>query len=253
MWCGCCGTNGTSGITAWLEVVDEPEVTKHNLGVDVMLDFHFSDTPAARQPDPAWGMGHVDLKEAMTCHVRCALEAWKPDVPRRWSNLATKSTRNDVAPRGVGNDVLPFRNCCRPVPMPARGLPNGLVAVHVADLPAAPWFFDNLASAGFVPTCWPSVDTATCTSLGLWQTMWLTLSSLRNRPVFLAETPHAWTSDWADWTDNLCLWTGDETPVETRSVPVDEEQRRPGLFTWQRWTVRLLGTPNVCAVVLLGA
>ena len=91
--------------------------------------------------------------------------------------------------------------------------PECAVLVHVAGLEAASWFFENLASAGFVP------DMLAVSQYSKWHLQDLTavadhvsaLSSLMNRPVFLAETAYAWTSDWADWTDNL-WWTGDETP-----------------------------------------
>ena len=55
--------------SSWLEVVDEAEMW-HNLGVDVLLDFHFSDTwadPSHQTLPGAWeGMSFQAVKEAMT-------------------------------------------------------------------------------------------------------------------------------------------------------------------------------------------
>ena len=205
--------------SSWLEVVDEAEMW-HNLGVDVLLDFHFSDTwadPGHQTLPGAWeGMSFQAVKSAMACHVRCALEVLEArGAPPAMVQLGNEINPGMMWPHGAldngfdalsellqaGSDVV------------HEVFPECTVLVHVAGLEAAPWFFDNLASAGFVP------DMLAVSQYSKWHLQDLTavadhvsaLSSLMNRPVFLAETAYAWTSDWADWTDNL-WWTGDETP-----------------------------------------
>ena len=204
--------------SSWLEVVDEAE-TWHNLGVDVMLDFHFSDTwadPGNQAIPDAWeGMSFEAVKESMVCHVRCALEV----LEARGATPAMVQLGNEINPGmmwphgaidvGFGPLAVLLQAGADVV---HEVFPECKVVVHVADLEAAPWFFDNLASAGFVP------DLLAVSQYSKWHLQDLTavadhvsaLSALMNRPVFLAETAYAWTSDWADWTDNL-WWAGDET------------------------------------------
>ena len=61
-----------------LEVIEE--ATKwHDLGVPILLDFHFSDTwadPAHQDPPSAWqGQGFEEVQSSMTCWLHCVLEA----------------------------------------------------------------------------------------------------------------------------------------------------------------------------------
>ena len=77
----------------------------------------------------------------------------------------------------------------------------------------APWFFGELAEAGYAP------DVAAVSQYSKWHLQDIDsitdaiveLHEAAGIPVFIAETAYAWTTDWADWTDNL-WWFGDETP-----------------------------------------
>ena len=205
--------------SSWLEVVDEAEMW-HNLGVDVLLDFHFSDTwadPVHQTLPGAWeGMSFEAVKDAMTCHVRCALEVLEArGAPPAMVQLGNEINPGMMWPHGaLDNGFVSLSELLQAGTDAVHEVfPECEVLVHVAGLQAAPWFFDNLASAGFVP------DMLAVSQYSKWHLQDLTtvadhvlaLSEGMNRPVFLAETAYAWTSEWYDWTDNL-WWTGDETP-----------------------------------------
>ena len=91
--------------------------------------------------------------------------------------------------------------------------PNCKVAVHVSSLDIAPWFFEMLAQAGYTP------DVVAVSQYSKWHLQSIedisnAIASLYQStgvPVFVAETAYAWTTEWADWTDNI-WWIGDETP-----------------------------------------
>ena len=91
--------------------------------------------------------------------------------------------------------------------------PGCQVAVHVSSLDIAPWFFETLSQAGYTP------DVVAVSQYSKWHLQSvgeisdavLSLNQSTGVPVFIAETAYAWTTQWADWTDNL-WWVGDETP-----------------------------------------
>ena len=66
-------------------------------GMDILIDFHFSDTwadPGAQHAPAAWAdLSLEEAKDAMVCWVECTMKALPPRAWRwTWSSSATKPT-----------------------------------------------------------------------------------------------------------------------------------------------------------------
>ena len=188
-------------------------------GMDILIDFHFSDTwadPGAQHAPGAWAhLSFQEAQDAMACWVECCMEAF--------------------ASRGIAVDIVQLGNETNPGMMhPFGTLDNGFgafaalleaghaaveavspstqIAVHYAGIAGAQWYFNQLQNAGYTPDVlaisnyskWHERD------LGVLADDLTALSAAFNRPTLLAEVAYAWTTDWNDWTDNI-WWYGDES------------------------------------------
>ena len=205
--------------SSWLEVIEE--ATKwHDLGVSILLDFHFSDTwadPAHQAPPSAWqGQGFAEVQASMTCWVHCVMEALHVrGIEPAMVQLGNEIDPGMMLPHGsVVNGFGPLADLLTAGHEVVNEVfPNCKVAVHVSSLDIAPWFFEMLAQAGYTP------DVVAVSQYSKWHLQSIedisnaiaSLNQSTGVPVFVAETAYAWTTQWADWTDNI-WWIGDETP-----------------------------------------
>tara|TARA_B100001057_G_scaffold498025_1_gene603805 strand:- start:1121 stop:2224 length:1104 start_codon:yes stop_codon:yes gene_type:complete len=212
--------NPNSGLrSSWLEVLEE---SKHwdSLGVSLLIDYHFSDTwadPAHQEIPVAWnGESFEEATASMTCWLQCTLEALHSNgIEPAMVQLGNEIDPGMMLPHGgVSDGFGPLAELLNAGHDAVETVfPNCKVAVHVSSLEIGPWFFGELAEAGYLP------DVAAVSQYSKWHLQDIAaiadavveLHETVGTPVFIAETAYAWTTDWADWTDNL-WWIGDETP-----------------------------------------
>ena len=191
----------------------------HEAGMDILIDFHFSDTwadPGAQHAPAAWAdLSFEDAKEAMACWVECTMKAFThAGVDIAMVQLGNETDPGMMHPHGTLDDGFGSLASLLQAGHEAVTLssPGTLVAVHVSSIDLAPWYFTQLQTEGYTP------DVIAISNYSLWHETDLeilssamaSLSTTFNRPTFLAETAYAWTIDWYDWTHNL-WWTGAES------------------------------------------
>jgi arabinogalactan endo-1,4-beta-galactosidase len=185
-----------------------------------MIDYHFSDTwadPAHQETPAAWDSESFEEVQAfMLCWLACTLNALEANgIEPALIQLGNEIDPGMMLPHGgVSDGFGPLAELLESGHGVVEDVfPNCPVAVHVSNLEMAPWFFVELAESGYAP------DVAAVSQYSKWHLQDIDaiadavagLHEAAGIPVFIAETAYAWTTDWADWTDNL-WWFGDETP-----------------------------------------
>ena len=205
--------------SSWLEVVEEASKWDA-LDVPILIDYHFSDTwadPGHQELPSAWeGQSFEEVQTSMTCWLHCTLEALDVrDIEPAMVQLGNEIDPGMMFPHGgVANGFGPLADLLNAGHNVVSGVfPECQVAVHVSSLDIAPWFFETLSQAGYTPdiVAVSQYSKWHLQSIGEISDAVLSLNQSTGAPVFLAETAYAWTTQWADWTDNL-WWVGDETP-----------------------------------------
>ena len=188
-------------------------------GMDILIDFHFSDSwadPGQQITPKMWRhLPFDEAKEAMACWIDCVMKAFaQQGVQVAMVQLGNETDNGMMHPHGAmdggfGNLASLLQAGHEAVTLAS---PGTLIAVHVSDIHLAPWYFDQLQAEGYTP------DVLAVSNYSLWHETDLnvlssamaSLSNTFSRPTFLAETAYAWTTDWNDWTQNL-WWTGSES------------------------------------------
>ena len=188
-------------------------------GMEILIDFHFSDSWADpyQQVSPAmWqNLSFSEAEESMACWVSCVMKAFdQQGVDVAMVQLGNEIDNGMMHPHGTLDEG--FSNLVSLLQAGHEAVtlssPGTLVAVHVSDINIAPWYFSQIQAEGYMP------DVLAISNYSLWHETDLdelsikmaSLSSTFDRPTFLAETAYAWTIDWYDWTHNL-WWTGAES------------------------------------------
>ena len=188
-------------------------------GMDILIDFHFSDSwadPGQQVVPQMWqSLSFLQLKEAMTCWVECVMEALAQEgVEVAMVQLGNETNPGMMHPFGSLDDG--FGNLAELLQAGHLAVetvsPGTQIAVHYAGISGAQWYFTQLQNAGYTP------DILAISNYSKWHERDLevladeltTLSTTFNRPTLLAEVAYAWTTDWNDWTDNI-WWYGDES------------------------------------------
>lgn len=188
-------------------------------GMDILIDFHFSDSwadPGQQVVPQMWqSLSFLQLKEAMTCWVECVMEALAQEgVEVAMVQLGNETNPGMMHPFGSLDDG--FGNLAELLQAGHLAVetvsPETQIAVHYAGISGAQWYFTQLENAGYTP------DILAISNYSKWHERDLevladeltTLSAAFNRPTLLAEVAYAWTTDWSDWTDNI-WWYGDES------------------------------------------
>ena len=239
------GTSPMSSCTVpGLEVVDEAEAW-HNLGVDVMLDFHFSTW--ADSPLLAWGLGGNVFRGRQSGDDTRPLRLGSAGSPRSALAMVQLGQRNqswhDVAPRGVGQRFWAA----------FKLLQAGADAVH-----------EFLECHGAGPCGGFAGGALVLRRFGF---CWLRARPVGRQPIQLVVPPRPdcavadhWQSFLIDEPARVPCGNGLRMDVRLgrldRQLVVDRRRNagicvqslRGSAITWQRWTASLsaLG-PNVCA------
>lgn len=191
----------------------------HEAGMDILLDFHFSDTwadPGQQVAPWMWrNLTFEEAREAMACWVRCVMKAFESEgIPIAMVQLGNETNPGMMHPHGtldggfghLASLLIAGHEAVTDI------TPTTQVAVHYAGISGASWYFSQLQDAGYTPDIlaisnyskWHERD------LGVLADELTSLSEAFDRPTLLAEVAYAWTTDWNDWTDNL-WWFGDES------------------------------------------
>ena len=188
-------------------------------GMDILIDFHFSDSwadPGQQVAPRMWRyLSFDEAQDAMACWIVCVMETFAQEgVDIAMVQLGNETDPGMMHPHGTLDDG--FGNLASLLQAGHEAVtlssPGTLVAVHVSSIDLAPWYFTQLQGEGYTP------DVIAISNYSLWHETDLdvlssamaSLSTTFNRPTFLAETAYAWTIDWYDWTHNL-WWTGAES------------------------------------------
>lgn len=191
----------------------------HEAGMDILIDFHFSDTwadPGAQHAPAAWAdLSFEEAKAAMACWVECTMGAFDAHgVTVDMVQLGNETNPGMMHPFGTLDNG--FGNLAELLEAGHAAVetvsPDTQIAVHYAGISGAQWYFTQLQNAGYTP------DVLAISNYSKWHERDLevladeltALSAAFNRPTLLAEVAYAWTTEWNDWTDNL-WWYGDES------------------------------------------
>jgi len=191
----------------------------HDAGMDILIDFHFSDTwadPGHQAAPKAWeAMEFHEAMAAMACWVECTMRAFAAQgVEVDMVQLGNETNPGMMHPFGtLDNGFNALAELLQAGHEAVESVsPTTQVAVHYAGISGAEWYFGQLEDAGYTP------DVLAISNYSKWHERDIAilaeelaaLSTAFDRPTFLAETAYAWTTDWNDWTDNI-WWYGDES------------------------------------------
>jgi arabinogalactan endo-1,4-beta-galactosidase len=193
------------------------------LGLSVLLDFHFSDTwadPGQQAKPAAWsGISFTALRDSVRLYVRDVIAAMRlqnalPDIVQFGNEITCGMLWDDGRICDPFNIAQQWHNLGALLQSSRLGLSQALqpgdsvlVAMHIdrgGDSTACAWFFDHLRAEG-IP-----FDIIALSYYPLWQgSMEGLAANLRfvaqryAMPIILAETAYPWTLAWADSVPNL--------------------------------------------------
>ena len=151
------------GYGAWCDKTDVVAKAKraHAAGLDLMIDFHYSDTfcdPGTQNIPLDWADYSMEqLKTAMADHTKDVLQALKAEgIEPKWVQVGNETNSGMLNPLGKidwnKNGPARFTNY---VPISNAGydavkevLPNAYVIIHLGGTENADWFFKDFRSAG---------------------------------------------------------------------------------------------------------
>ena len=151
------------GYGAWCDKTDVVAKAKraHAAGLDLMIDFHYSDTfcdPGTQNIPLDWADYSMEqLKTAMADHTKDVLQALKAEgIEPKWVQVGNETNSGMLIPLGKidwnKNGPARFTNY---VPISNAGydavkevLPNAYVIIHLGGTENADWFFKDFRSAG---------------------------------------------------------------------------------------------------------
>ncbi|MEM8487533.1 MAG: glycosyl hydrolase 53 family protein [Bacteroidota bacterium] len=192
-------------------------------GMDLLLDFHYSDTWAdpGRQTKPAaWqGIPFEILRDSLYAYTYDVMDALKAeDVMPRYVQVGNETSQGMLWDEGrVGGSFNSaaqwsklrtlFSDAIRAI-RDVAAAEDVEIILHTdrgGDVGGATWFFDNITSSGTV-----DFDMIGLSYYPWWhgsleameQTV-NTVAAKYKKPVFIAETAYPWTLQWYDNTNNL--------------------------------------------------
>ena len=139
-------------------------------GMDILIDFHFSDTwadPGAQHAPAAWAdLSFEDAKDAMVCWVECTMKALAAKgVEVDMVQLGNETNPGMMHPFGtLDNGFGAFADLLEGHAAVEAVSPSTQIAVHYAGISGAPWYFTQLQMPDTHRMCWPSATTANGTS-----------------------------------------------------------------------------------------
>ncbi|MFT5423178.1 MAG: arabinogalactan endo-1,4-beta-galactosidase [Phycisphaerales bacterium] len=197
------------------------------LGMDLLLDFHYSDDwadPGKQFVPAAWaGLTGVDLEDALWLHTFTVLEAFEAQgTPPQLVQIGNEVSNGMLWPFGSWNSSgwEAFTNLLKAgidateTALPAELRPK--VIIHHdkgANTGATSWFFDNLVSRGV------AFDVVGLSYYPWWHGSFAdmrrttgTLAERYARPVMIVETAYPWSLGWQDSQNNFVWQTSQLEP-----------------------------------------
>ena len=193
----------------------------HALGLDILLDFHFSDSwadPGQQTKPQAWnGLSFVDLRDTLYFYTRSVIEEFnRLNIPLAMVQIGNETNSGFLWDTGrVGgafdNQWSQFVELFNFAARAVRELqPDAKIVAHISDYAIGQWYFQNFTTnnadfdviaLSYYPF-WHGADFAA------FQTAVNQLINEFEKPIFIAETAYPFTFSWNDWTNNL-VWSDD--------------------------------------------
>lgn len=151
------------GYGSWCDKADVVSKAKraHELGLDVMIDFHYSDTfadPEHQNVPKAWeGMTYEEVKTALANHTKDVLQALKTEgISPKWVQVGNETNSGIAMMYGkIDWDKTGTERFANYVPLSNAGydavksvFPEAYVIVHLGGTENARWFFPDFIAAG---------------------------------------------------------------------------------------------------------
>jgi len=151
------------GYGAWCDKADVLAKAKraHAQGLDLMIDFHYSDffaDPGTQNTPLDWADYPMDqLKKAMTAHTRDMLQALKDEgIEPRWVQVGNETNSGMLNPLGkIDWNLSGTARYTSYVALSNAGydavkevLPDAQVIIHLGGTENAKWFFTDFKAAG---------------------------------------------------------------------------------------------------------
>jgi arabinogalactan endo-1,4-beta-galactosidase len=207
-------------------------------GMQVLLDFHFSDTwadPGQQAKPAAWvGASFTALRDSIRLYVRNVITAMRnqnalPDIVQFGNEITCGMLWNEGRICDPYNTTQQWHNLGALLQSSQLGLTQALlpgdsvrVAIHIdrgGDSTGTGWFFDHLLAEGV------RCDIIALSYYPFWQgTLEALGANLRfvarryNKPIILAETAYPWTLAGADTVNNIVGLPGQLLPAYPATV-----------------------------------
>lgn len=194
-------------------------------GLNIWLDFHFSDTwadPANQRIPSGWDTSNFEtLKSDFLAHISNSMLRFNPDFVQ----IGNEIGGGFLWPIGRMNNGNHFFDLCSSASSLIREKhPNTKIIYHISNYKKADWFFSKLINEevdydiGGV-SYYPKWHGYNLDSLG--QTL-SRVSQATGKRMIIAENSYPFTLDWNDWTDNVLGWELDLHP----NYPATEDGQR---------------------------
>jgi len=198
-------------------VVNYAKKAKAN-GMEIMLDFHYSDTwadPGKQFLPAAWeGLTINQLNDSIYVYTRKIMQRFKEeDAFPAFVQIGNETNSGFLWDQGrVGGN---FDDNWPNYIMLVKSAINGIreigdgqefkIILHFAGLEGATWFFDNVSQYGV------DFDVIGLSYYSLWHGNNLTtvetqlneIAGKYSKYIMIVETGYPWTLEWNDWTNNF--------------------------------------------------
>lgn len=189
------------------------------LGMDILLDFHYSDTwadPGKQFIPAAWeGLTTDQLNDSIYSYTKKVLEQFKQeDALPVIVQIGNETNSGFLWDQGrVGgsfddnwaNYTTLVKSAIKAVDEVSDGEAAVKTMIHFAGLDGASWYFDNmvqyLVNFDVIGLSFYSIWHGT--SYDAFETKLTELTNRYDKEIMIVETGYPWTLEWNDWTNNL--------------------------------------------------
>lgn len=229
--------NPTDGYNGVADVLKKA-VRAKNAGMDVLVDFHYSDTwadPAHQAPPIAWqGLGVDDLKQKVGQHTKSVLSQLKnAGVSVKWVQVGNETNDGMLWPVGKASaNMASFASIINSGYEAVKSVyPQAQVIVHLSngfDNSLFTWMFDGLAANG---AHWDVIGMSLYPTVSNWQqlnqqclTNMINLVQHYGKPVMVTEVGMPWDQP------DICNQFLADLIQKVKSIPVNKGL---GVLYWE--------------------
>jgi arabinogalactan endo-1,4-beta-galactosidase len=205
------GNHPHYGIQAYDSIIN----LARKAGLNIWLDFHFSDTwadPANQRIPSGWDTSNFEnLKSDFLAHISNAMLRFNPNFVQ----IGNEIEGGFLWPIGRINNGNRFFDFCSSASSFIReNHPKTKIIYHISNYKKADWFFSKLLNEGVDydiggVSYYPKWHGFNLDSLG--QTL-SRMSQATGKRMIIAENSYPFTLGWNDWTDNVLGWELDLHP-----------------------------------------